>query len=94
MKGLAGEMIGNPFLASECYKTALLLDPRDSLVRQKAIDSLIVLSQYLQAIALCADGKKFATNRASREFFDKELAHCQELSAAIAKDRPCTGPRR
>jgi tetratricopeptide (TPR) repeat protein len=89
MRGVVLEKMGEPTRAADCYSAAVKREPKNDYFRKRAINSLIMMSRYDDASALCLEGVKLSTDMDQRKFYDNQLKHTRTLSAYVSKNRPC-----
>ncbi len=85
MKGQASEMIGEPVKASQWYRAALEQDRHNDQFRSKSIANLTALCKCDEAIQVCLDGSKLATDAKKRQFYDDKAKEIERLKQAYAK---------
>jgi tetratricopeptide (TPR) repeat protein len=89
LRGAAAEVMGEPKKSLEFFSEAVREAPQNDTYRDKAIEAAIVMSEYPRASNMCSQGMNTSTNANKRRYYEDELKHTQELTAAIAKGRPC-----
>ncbi len=85
MKGVAFEMTANPTTAVDWFRAAVEKDPQNTYFRNKAIDSLIGVAKYDDAILLCADGSKLATDAQVKSFYEEKMKKTKTKNDWLAK---------
>ncbi len=73
MRGQACELTGEPVKAAEWYKTAVSQDAQNELYRTKAVNALLAVNKLDEAIQVCGDGSKLATDPKRKQRYDDKI---------------------
>lgn len=92
-KGSALGATGQPVDSTVCLEAAVRMEPLNDMYRTKAIEALIVLSDYTRAGALCAEGARMASTPAKKKQYEEQFEHMHKLAAIIAQGKNCPGHR-
>lgn len=84
MRGQACQMIGEPLKAAEWYKTAVSQDAQNNLYRTKAVDALLAICKCDEAIQLCSEGSKLASDSYQRQRYDSKIKDIEKMKANFA----------
>jgi tetratricopeptide (TPR) repeat protein len=83
MRGQALQMIGEFDKATEAYKAAMGMDPKNDYVREKLIDALQNSGKYQEASAICADGYYGTADRKMKDHYLESFNQIQTARAYL-----------
>ena len=79
MKGQASELIGQPVKAAEFYHIAVTQDAQNEMFRKKSVDSYLALCKCDEAIQVCNEGSKIASDPKKKQRYDDKVKEIEKM---------------
>ncbi len=79
MKGQAFELIGQPVKAAESYHVAVTQDAQNEQFRKKSVDSYLAICKCDEAIQVCNEGSRLATDPKRKQRYDDKVKEIEKL---------------
>ncbi|MBI2809263.1 MAG: hypothetical protein HYX67_00315 [Candidatus Melainabacteria bacterium] len=79
MKGQALELIGQPVKAAEFYHIAVTQDAQNEMFRKKSVDSYLAICKCDEAIQVCNEGSRLATDPKRKQRYDDKVKEIEKL---------------
>lgn len=79
MKAQALELLGQPVKAAEFYHVAVTQDAQNEMFRKKSVDSYLAICKCDEAIGVCNEGSKIATDPKRKQRYDDKIKEIEKL---------------